>query len=144
MKWKRTDGESAKVVREQVFLLSYKSESGIVESSVCTSSAHYQHCHSDLFQWPMGAKTTWIKSATPDLRLKAENTLTVFEKCDIFYYYFFSVFVSVFLSVFEPKQVCTILRKRRRKERMYNNSLAPPRERICPPVREQISELNCM
>ena len=33
MKWKITDGESAKAVREQVFLLRYKSDPGIVESS---------------------------------------------------------------------------------------------------------------
>ena len=39
MKWKRTDGGNAKVVKEQVFLSRYKSESGIVESSVSKSSA---------------------------------------------------------------------------------------------------------
>ena len=44
MKWKRTDGESAKAVREQVFLSRYKSEPGIVESSVSKSSAYWQYC----------------------------------------------------------------------------------------------------
>ena len=44
MKQKRTDGESAKAVREQVFLSRYKSEPGIVESSVSTSSAYCQYC----------------------------------------------------------------------------------------------------
>ena len=47
MKWKRTDRESAKAVREQMFLSRYKSESGVVESSVSRSSGFYQHC-SDL------------------------------------------------------------------------------------------------
>ena len=44
MKGKRADGESAKAVREQVFLWRYKSESGIVESSVSKSSAYCQYC----------------------------------------------------------------------------------------------------
>ena len=47
MKWKRTDGESAEAVREQLLLLRYKSEPGLVESSVSTSSACYQYCCSD-------------------------------------------------------------------------------------------------
>ena len=34
MKWKRTDGGSAKVVKEQVFLSRYKSESGIVDTNL--------------------------------------------------------------------------------------------------------------
>ena len=34
MKWKRADGESAEAMREQVFLSRYKSELGIMESSV--------------------------------------------------------------------------------------------------------------
>ena len=33
MRWKRTDGESAEAVREQVFLSRCKSEPSIVESS---------------------------------------------------------------------------------------------------------------
>ena len=40
MKRKRTDGESVKAVKEQVFLSRYKSEPGIVESSVSKSSAY--------------------------------------------------------------------------------------------------------
>ena len=44
MRWKRTDGESAKAVREQVFLSRYKSEPGIVEPSVSKSSAYYWYC----------------------------------------------------------------------------------------------------
>ena len=47
MKRKRTDRESAKAVREQMFLSRYKTESGGVESSVSKSSAFYQHCCSD-------------------------------------------------------------------------------------------------
>ena len=49
MKWKITDGGSAMVVKEQVFLSRYKSESGIVESSVSKSSACCQYCHSCLW-----------------------------------------------------------------------------------------------
>ena len=41
---KRTDGESAKAVREQVFLSRYKSEPGIVEPSVSKSSAYWYCC----------------------------------------------------------------------------------------------------
>ena len=41
MKQKSTDGESAKAVKEQVFLLRSKSEPGIVESSVSRSLAYY-------------------------------------------------------------------------------------------------------
>ena len=44
MKQKRTDGESAKAVKEQVFLSRYKSEPGIVESSVSKSLAYCQYC----------------------------------------------------------------------------------------------------
>ena len=39
MKWKGTDVESARAVREQVFLSRYKSEPGTVESSVSKSCA---------------------------------------------------------------------------------------------------------
>ena len=48
MKWKESDGESAKAVRKQMFLSRYKSEPGIVESSVSKSSAYCQYSHSDL------------------------------------------------------------------------------------------------
>ena len=44
MKRKRTDGESAEAVREQAFLSRYKSEPGIVESSV-SRPACCQYCH---------------------------------------------------------------------------------------------------
>ena len=47
MKWKITVGQRAKAVREQVFLLRYKSEPSIVDSSVSKSSADSQYCHSD-------------------------------------------------------------------------------------------------
>ena len=43
MKQTRTNGESAKAVREQVFLSRDRSEPGVVQSSVCKSSA-YSHC----------------------------------------------------------------------------------------------------
>ena len=55
MKWKRTDGDSAKAVREQVFLSRGKSEPGIVETSVSKSSTYYQYCHSD-FSVAQGSK----------------------------------------------------------------------------------------
>ena len=42
MKQKESDEESAKAVRKQMFLSRYKSELGIVESSVSKSSAY---CH---------------------------------------------------------------------------------------------------
>ena len=42
------DGENAKTVREQVFLSKYRSEPGILESSICKSPAYYQYCHSDV------------------------------------------------------------------------------------------------
>ena len=45
MTQKRTDRESARAVREEMFLSRYKSEPGIVESSVSTSSAYCQNCH---------------------------------------------------------------------------------------------------
>ena len=45
MKWKRTDRESAKAVREQVFLSRYKSKPGIVKSSVSRSSEIFQYCY---------------------------------------------------------------------------------------------------
>ena len=48
MKWKRTDGKSAKAVREQAFLSRYKSEPSRVESSVSRPSACYHYSHSDL------------------------------------------------------------------------------------------------
>ena len=48
MKWKRTDGDSAKAVREELFMLRYESEPSRLESSVSRSSAYYQYCHSDL------------------------------------------------------------------------------------------------
>ena len=41
MKQKRTGGESAKAVGEQVFLSTYKSDPGIMQSSVSTSSAYH-------------------------------------------------------------------------------------------------------
>ena len=43
IKWKRSDGESAKAVREQVFLLWYKPDPNIVESFV-SKSAYCQYC----------------------------------------------------------------------------------------------------
>jgi len=46
MKQKSTDGESSKAVKEQVFLSRYKSEPGIVESSVSRSLAYCQYCYS--------------------------------------------------------------------------------------------------
>ena len=75
MKQKRSDGESAKALREQGFLLRYKSESSIVESSVFKFSAYCWYCHSD-FSVAMVAKTTLIKSAAPGLWLNTENIVT--------------------------------------------------------------------
>ena len=46
MKQRRTVGESAKSVREQVFMWRYKSEPSIVESSVSKSSACCRYCQS--------------------------------------------------------------------------------------------------
>ena len=48
MTWKRTDGDSAKAVREQVFLSRCKSEHGVVESSVSKSFAYCQYRQLDL------------------------------------------------------------------------------------------------
>ena len=44
MKQKRTDGESGKAVREQVFLLRYTCEPGMVESFVSKSLAYCEYC----------------------------------------------------------------------------------------------------
>ena len=71
MKWKRTDGDSAKAVREQVFLSRGKSEPGIVETSVSKSSTYYQYCHSD-FSVAQGSKNEIDKkkSTAPGLTKK--------------------------------------------------------------------------
>ena len=61
MKWKRTDEESAKTVREQLFLLRYKSELGLVEFLF----PHLQHTTSIAaltFRQPMVAKTALIEN----------------------------------------------------------------------------------
>ena len=79
MKWKRSDGESAKAVREQVFLSRYKSEPGIVES---------------LFPNLLPAAS--IAAPLPGLWLKTENTL---EKLDC-------TLTVLVLPVFKCKQVC--------------------------------------
>ena len=59
MKHKRTDGESAKAMREQMFLLRYKSEPSRVESSV-SKSEYYQYCCSD-FSVAHGSKNNISK-----------------------------------------------------------------------------------
>ena len=73
MKRKRTDGESAKAVRGQGFLLRYKSEPGIVESSVSKSSAYCQYCSSD-FSVAHGSKNN---QTSHGLWLNTENTPTL-------------------------------------------------------------------
>ena len=64
MKRKRTDGESAKAVREQMFLSRYKSEPGVMESFVSKSSAYSQYCHSD-FSVAHGGKNDIDKKHCP-------------------------------------------------------------------------------
>ena len=61
MKWKRTDEDSAKTVREQLYLLRYKSEPGLVKFLF----PHLQHTTSIaalMFRQPMVAKTALIES----------------------------------------------------------------------------------
>jgi len=94
MKWKRTDGESAKAVREYVFLPRYKSEPGIVEFSVSRSSASCQYCHS--CPWSVAIRT--------------ENILTLLKRqkkiFNAYSYLYLSVnrtgSVTVLLSVCHP------------------------------------------
>ena len=72
MKQKRTDRESAKAVKEQVFMSRYKSEPCLVESSVSKSSACNHYCCSD-FSVARGSKNN-IHSTASGLCLKTENT----------------------------------------------------------------------
>ena len=67
-------------MREQVFLLRYKSEPGIVEFSGSRSSASCQHA-AWAFQQPIAAKTTSVHG----LRLKTENTLNFSKYTTIFF-----------------------------------------------------------
>ena len=69
MKWKRSDGDSAKAVREELFVLRYQSEPSRVESSVSTSSAYYQYCHS-AFSVALGSKNDIDKKHLPMKILK--------------------------------------------------------------------------
>ena len=57
MKQRRTAGESAKSVREQVFMWRYKSEPSTVESSVSKSSACCRYCQS----CPWSVAKNWEK-----------------------------------------------------------------------------------
>ena len=69
MKRKRTDGESAKAVREQVFLSRHKSVPGIVDSSDSKFSAYCQCCCSS----PWSVDKNW-----PNINF-SENTVVVFK-----------------------------------------------------------------
>ena len=61
MKWKRTDGEGAQTVREQLFLLRYKSELGLVE--FLFSHLHHTTSIAALtFRQPMVANTALIEN----------------------------------------------------------------------------------
>ena len=90
MKWKRTDGESAKAVREYVFLPRCKSEPGMVEFSVCRSSASCQYCHS--CRWSVAIRT--------------ENILTLLKKD---YNFFFNAYSYLYLSVNRSGSVTVLL-----------------------------------
>ena len=63
-KWKRSDGDSANAVREELLVLRYQSEPSRVESSVSTSSAYYQYCHS-AFSVALGSKNDIDKKHRP-------------------------------------------------------------------------------
>ena len=64
MKQKRTDRESAKAVKEQVFMSRYKSEPCLVESSVSKFSACY-HCWCSDFSVAHGSKNDINKKHCP-------------------------------------------------------------------------------
>ena len=86
MKWKRTDGESAKAVREYVFLLRYKSEPGIVEFSVSRSSASCQY------------------SCPWSVAIRTENILTLLKRL-----LFFNAYSYLYLSVNRSGSVTVLL-----------------------------------
>ena len=77
-KWNRKDGKSAKAVREQVFLLRYKSTLGGVESSVSRSSACCQYCRSCPWSvvknWKYSNMAIFVKVHRPYLYLSINRS----------------------------------------------------------------------